>query len=159
MSSRREARERTMQGLYALEMGGGDEAHILKTVLHARLGKDKGALDFASRLFTATLEYQNEADAIVTRYAQNWDLSRIALIDRILLRIGITEMLVFDDVPPKVTINEMIEVAKGYSTDKSGQFVNGILDTVLMDFHKEGRFTKRGRGLIGMESISSREKE
>jgi N utilization substance protein B len=151
MSSRREARERTMQGLYALEMGGGSAEHVLKSILDDRLAEDKEARDFATTLFLRVLEHEEEADSIVVKYTQNWEFSRIALIDRILLRIGITELLAFDDVPPKVTINEVIEVAKGYSTAKSGQFINGILDTVFMDFQKEGRLNKRGRGLIGME--------
>jgi N utilization substance protein B len=146
-----------MQALYALEMCGGDPEYMLVTVLNDRLGKDKETLAFATSLFIRSLEYQTEADEIVSRYTKNWELSRIALIDRILLRIGIAEMLAFEDVPPKVTINEMIEVAKGYSTAKSGQFINGILDTVLVDFQKEGRLKKRGRGLIGMETLSSRD--
>jgi len=146
-----------MQALYALEICGGDPEYMRETVLQDRLGKDKDALDFATSLFIRTLEYKDEADEIVSKYTKNWDLSRIAMVDRIILRMGIAEMLAFDDVPPKVTINEMIEVAKGYSTVKSGQFINGILDTVLMDFQKEGRLKKRGRGLIGMEAISSRD--
>ncbi len=157
MSSRREARERTMQALYALEMCGGDPEHMIETVLRDQLGKDKEALAFATLLFIRTLEFEKEADKIVSRYTRNWELSRIALVDRILLRIGIAEMLAFEDIPPKVTINEMIEVAKGYSTEKSGQFINGILDTVLTDFQKKKRLKKRGRGLIGMETFSSQE--
>ena len=66
-------------------------------------------------------------------------------------------MLAVEDIPAKWTINEMIEVAKGYSTEKSGQFINGILDTVLTDFQKKKRLKKRGRGLIGMETFSSQE--
>jgi transcription antitermination protein NusB len=157
MSSRREARERAMQGLYALEMTGADPEHIINSILRNRLGSDKESLDFAISLFIRTIEHTTEADEIVSKYTKNWELSRIALVDRILLRIGIAEMLAFEDVPPKVTINEMIEVAKGFSTARSGQFINGILDTVLVDLKKENRLNKRGRGLIGMESGPTQE--
>jgi len=143
-----------MQALYALETGGADPEHVLETVIKNRLGNDSEAADFASKLFLRALRMQDEADQIVIQYTKNWEFSRIALVDRILLRMGITEMLAFDDVPPKVTINEMIEIAKGFSTRKSGQFINGILDSVLTDFRKDGKISKRGRGLIGMESLT-----
>jgi len=144
-----------MQGLYALEMTASDPEYIIDSVLRNRLETDKESLEFAINLFIRALEHTEEADEIVTRYTRNWELSRIALVDRILLRVGIAELLSFPDVPPKVTINEMIEVAKGFSTAKSGQFINGILDTVLVDLKKEGRLKKRGRGLIGMDSVST----
>ena len=152
MSSRREARESALQGLYALEVTSADPEFIIHSVLHTeRLQADKESLNFATSLFIRTVELSGEADEIVSRYTRNWDLSRIAMIDRIILRMGIAELLTFEDVPPKVTINEMIEVAKGFSTARSGQFVNGILDSVLADLNREGRLKKRGRGLIGME--------
>ena len=78
----------------------------------------------------------------------NWDLSRIALIDRILLRMGICEILFFPDIPPKVSINESIEIAKDYSTSSSGKFINGILDAILDDLKKDGKLNKKGRGLL-----------
>ena len=146
-----------MQALYALETSGSEPEFIMETVIRDRLGEDKEAFDFASHLFLRAIRLQEEADEIVVRYTRNWEFSRIALVDRILLRLGITEMLAFEDVPPKVTINEMIEIAKGFSTRKSGQFINGILDSVLTDFQKEGRISKRGRGLIGMESLTAGE--
>ncbi|NQV71824.1 transcription antitermination factor NusB [bacterium] len=156
MSSRREARERAMQAVYAFTIGGDDAEYVMESVIDAQLGTDKEAKVFAKKLFLRTLDISDEADAIVERYTENWELSRIALIDRILLRIAICEMLHFDDIPPKVTINEAIEVAKRYSTNRSGQFINGILDAILLDFQKEGRLKKSGRGLVGMDTITKR---
>jgi len=75
-------------------------------------------------------------------------VTRIAFIDKLLLRIGIGELLFAEDVPPKVTINETIEIAKEFSTAKSGKFINGILDAVLIDLKDEGKLRKVGRGLI-----------
>jgi len=159
MSSRREARERTLQALYAFELGGGDASHVLGNVIEPGLKDDREAIEFATSLFLRTLDFAGEADETLVEYTKNWELSRIALIDRILLRMAMCEMLSFPDIPPKVTINEAIEVAKRFSTAKSGQFINGILDAVLLDFQKSGRLKKSGRGLIGMESLMKRASE
>jgi N utilization substance protein B len=159
MSSRREARERTLQALYALELGGGDAEHVLRNVIKNRLKDDKEAVAFSTALFLKTLDFAQEADETVVAYTKNWELSRIALIDRILLRMAMCEMLSFPDIPPKVTINEAIEVAKRFSTAKSGQFINGILDAVLIEYQQSGRLHKSGRGLVGMDTIEKRAAE
>ncbi len=157
MSSRREARERVMQALYAFELGGGDAPHILDTLIRPKLTTDAAARTFAERLFLRTLGQVDEADKLISEHAENWDLSRIALIDRILLRMALSEFIRFEDIPPKVTINEAIDIAKRYSTDKSGKFINGILDATLLALQKQGRLHKSGRGLIGMPSIENRQ--
>ena len=156
MSSRREARERVMQALYAFNLGGGEVPHIIEMLVKPRLKEDATTLKFAETLFLRTLDVTDEADVLIGRHADNWDLSRIALIDRILLRMAVCEFLSFEDIPPKVTINEAIDIAKRYSTEKSGKFINGILDAALLDLQKHGRLKKTGRGLIGMQSIQSR---
>jgi N utilization substance protein B len=81
-------------------------------------------------------------------------MNRIALIDKILLRMGICEILHFPDIPPKVSINESIEIAKNFSTAGSAKFINGILDAILAEEKKTGKLNKSGRGLVE-ESISS----
>jgi N utilization substance protein B len=156
MSSRREARERVMQALYAFELGGGDVQHVIETLLRTTLEEDPESLRFAESLFLRTLDHTGAADALIKQHAENWDLERIALIDRILLRMAVCEFLAFEDIPPKVTINEAIDIAKRYSTDKSGQFINGILDAAVLDLQAQGRLKKSGRGLVGMQSISDR---
>jgi N utilization substance protein B len=159
MSSRREARERTLQALYAFELGSGEARHVIQTVIKRSLKDDKDSIDFATSLFLRTIDFSQEADETLIEYTKNWELSRIALIDRLILRMAMCEMLTFQDIPPKVTINEAIEVAKRYSTAKSGQFVNGILDAVLMKYQRAGRLNKSGRGLIGMDSVKKRAAE
>jgi len=154
MSTRRESRERVMQALYAFELGGGDAEHVMKTLLQETLSDDTPALQFAEKLFLRTLDRTEEIDAIIGSHTRNWDLSRIALLDRLILRMALCEMMSFEDIPPKVSINEAIEVAKKYSTDRSGQFVNGILDAALESLTKDGKMQKEGRGLIGMSSPS-----
>lgn len=153
MSSRREARERVMQALYAFELGGGDVPHIIRTILKHDLAEDATNFRFAEKLFLRTLDLVEEGETLISRHADNWELGRIALLDRIVLRMAICEFLVFEDIPPKVTINEAIDIAKHYSTDNSGKFVNGILDATLLDLQKQGRLKKSGRGLVGMQSI------
>lgn len=156
MSNRREARERVMQSLYAYELAGGEVQHIIETTLEPDLAGDPRNLKFATSLLLRTLDLTEEADVIIGRHTENWDLERIALIDRILLRMTICELLTFEDIPPKVSINEAIEIAKRYSTSKSGPFINGILDAVLLELQRAGRVKKSGRGLVGMQSIVDR---
>ena len=148
--TRREVRERVMQALYALEQGGGDAREVLDTVLLPALEEAEPATRrFGERLFLLALDYNDQADELVGDQVKNWEIERIALVDHVLLRLAITEFLGFEDIPPKVTINEAIEIAKRYSTHKSGQFVNGVLDGVLARLREEGRLKKAGRGLVG----------
>lgn len=151
MSQRREVRERVLQALYAAEMGGCDVDHIIETVLRPALGKEENAFNFAVSLFVRTLERTEQASGLIERHAENWHLSRIATIDRLLLQMAITEIETFEDIPPKVSINEAIDIGKRYSTQRSGQFINGILDAVLETLMAEGRVQKQGRGLVGMD--------
>lgn len=151
MSKRRYARECVMQALYAQELAGGDLNHTINTVIKPRLSDDDATLEFAVDLFNRSIDFRAEAIEIIQEHTQNWELDRIAVIDRILLQMAIVEFLFFEDVPPKVTMNELIEIAKRYSTGRSGRFVNGILDAVLESLKSAGRIVKTGRGLIGME--------
>ena len=77
------------------------------------------------------------ADQIIKKHLQNWEFNRVAKVDKVLLRMGICEIYFLDDIPPKVSISEMVEISKVYSTDESPVFINGILDTVYKDFQKK----------------------
>lgn len=156
MSNRRHAREQVMKALYARELAGGKPDHFIYTLIKPDLEADPTSLAFAETLFRRTIEQQNEADRIISTHAENWDLHRIAAIDRALLRMATCELLEFEDIPPKVSIDEAIEISKKYSTPKSGKFINGVLDSILMDLQREGRLQKSGRGLVGMDSIRNR---
>lgn len=144
-----------LQALYAFELSGDEAGHVIDTVLRPELGDDTKTFRFAERLFIRTIDTVEETDAVIAEHAQNWDLARIALLDRLLLRMAVCEFLTFEDIPPKVTINEIIEVAKSFSTEKSGQFINGILDAAVLELHRQGRLQKSGRGLVGMEAFSN----
>ena len=150
MSTRREVRERAMQALYAYEQGGGAPEDVLKNVLRPSIEDDPTGLRFAERLFLLAVDRADETDALIQQHVRNWEIGRIALVDRLLLRMALTELLAFEDIPPKVSINEAIEIAKRFSTPKSGKFINGILDAALLGMIEAGTVKKSGRGLVGM---------
>jgi transcription antitermination protein NusB len=150
---RRIIREKVVQALYAHEISGDPLEHVNECILSG-LAPNKAAHDFAQRLVAETVAHSTEIDQIIRARVANWDFKRIAILDRLILRMGICELLYFREIPPKVTMNEAIELAKLFSTEKSGQFVNGVLDAVLADIKNlgpealvEGAVTKVGRGL------------
>ncbi len=145
--NRHEVREKVLQALYALEISKNPVPFVIETVL-GELQKNPDDYEFATKLFLETTQHQPAFDVLIKKKAANWEFHRIALIDKILLRMGICEMMYFDDIPPKVSINEAIEIAKDFSTDKSGTFINGILDSILTDLRKEKTLSKKGRGLL-----------
>ncbi|MDZ7660124.1 transcription antitermination factor NusB [Fodinibius sp.] len=148
MAQRREAREAVLQALYANEIGKGRWEDIIKSVIKPRLSNDTEIFKFAERLFLKIVNNQEQIDEIIQEHLNNWRLGRLNTIDRLLLRIAITEFLYYEQIPTKVSINEAIEIAKKYSTKKSGNFINGILDSALEQLNKDGRINKKGRGLI-----------
>lgn len=105
-------------------------------------------LEYATRVLQKTAEMQERSRLLIDKHSKNWDLERIAMLDRILMNLAIAELVACADIPIKVTINEVIELAKRYSTDKSGVFINGILDAVIHELTDEGLITKSGRGLL-----------
>lgn len=104
-------------------------------------------VEFAQQLLRKTLDNSSMIDEKLKSTTSNWDFDRISLIDRILIEIACAEFISFSEIPTKVTMNEAIDIAKKYSTDKSGIFINGILDSMLNSFKKEGLVNKTGRGL------------
>ncbi len=102
--------------------------------------------EYAISLMNTVLEKEAYCTTLIQPQLNNWDAERIAIIDMILLRMGVCELLFFPTIPTKVTINEYIEVAKMYSTPQSGQFVNGVLDHILKDLEKEKQINKEARG-------------
>ena len=145
-----------MKALYAHEQAGGAPEHFIGTLLAPEFQEDPETLEFAETLFETTIETTDEADEIIQAHATNWDLPRITVVDRALLRMATTELLKFEEIPPKVSIDEAIEIAKTYSTPRSDTFINGVLDAILMELEREGRLNKSGRGLIGIEAIRER---
>jgi N utilization substance protein B len=152
---RRIVREKVLQALYAHELSKEPITLVAEYVLDS-LRKHKADFEFAKKLLYSVIQHQAELDVLIRSKSSNWQFDRIAVIDVLLLRMGICELIYFSDIPPKVTINEAIEIAKAYSTEKSGQFVNGILDAVYEDLQSSGRLSKSGRGLIEDTEAASR---
>lgn len=163
MGTRREGRERAVQFLFQHDVNPPPDleaalGHFWETQRQAALAEEKGRATwgqktqlppptveetavrlFAEPLIRGVLEHLNTIDEQIRRYAKNWDLHRMALVDRNILRLAIYEMVHRLDIPPVVTINEAIEIAKKYSTEDSGKFVNGILDKIRADLVRPAR--------------------
>ncbi len=148
---RRVVREKVLQILYAYTMNK-ESLDALKEAMLSDV-PEKADKEFADNLVNKVLLNRETLDKKIKERVDNWEMNRIALIDKILLRMGICEILYFPDIPPKVSINEAIEIAKLYSTAGSGKFINGILDAILTELKESGKLNKTGRGLLE-ESLS-----
>lgn len=146
-----------MQAIYACITSGQEPDDIFELLLRdieqeVEALEKKKKLSGDTRLLVAlyyeSMKNHEAYDAYIKRKAENWELDRIARIDRILMHMAICEMLNFEEIPVKVTINEYLELAKTYSTPKSSKFINGILDSLYNDFQEGGLIIKKGRGLI-----------
>jgi len=105
--------------------------------------------DFVKQLFRKSITYREMSLKLIEEKASNWDLDRIAFMDVLIMQIAITEMIEFKSIPTKVTLNEFLEIAKYYSTEKSNTFINGVLDKIMQKLKSEKKIKKTGRGLIG----------
>lgn len=148
MSNRRVAREAALKSLYAVEVGSNSTQQVTNVIIKPALKDDTDSIKFAERLLLVTVDNAEEHDKIIDRHIKNWEVGRLAIIDKLILRMALSELLFFKEVPTKVSINEAIELAKKYSTRKSGNFVNGILDAAFTHLKNENKIEKKGRGLI-----------
>lgn len=104
--------------------------------------------EYIIELFRKVIIHNKEYESIIDERTQNWEIDRIAAMDKLILKMAIAELLEFPSIPVKVTLNEYIEIAKLFSTPKSRIFINGILDKFIVDFNKENKIKKTGRGLM-----------
>ena len=110
--------------------------------------KSEEDLDFACELFAKTAVNYDEYQQQIERFTRNWDVERIAFMDNLIMATAVAELVGFESIPVKVTLDEYIEIAKFYSTNSSGTFINGVLDKLVAALQQEGRINKSGRGLI-----------
>lgn len=113
------------------------------------LFKDEDDREFAKNLLRKSIINHEELRTLIKEHSSNWDLDRIAFMDILIMQLAMTEFLYFPSIPTKVSMNEYIEISKYYSTEKSRNFINGILDKTLKDLKKTDKINKTGRGLIG----------
>lgn len=130
MKSRRQAREVVLKTLYRMETTQETPQEAFEDI-SSNWSKPVFDRDYALRLLRGVASLRRELDTVLRNIVKNWDIKRIAIIDKNILRIAIYEILYLDDIPPKVSMDEAIEIAKIYSTADSSKFVNGILDKVL----------------------------
>ena len=135
MGRRRKAREVALQFLYQLDRHGETDPTRHEVEFWARHPVDEATRRFASTLVHGAMGRHAEVDKLIAQYAEHWDIDRMAVVDRNILRLAVYELLDRPSVPPKVAINEAIEIGKKFGTGDSSRFINGILDRV----HKELR--------------------
>jgi N utilization substance protein B len=163
MGKRREARERAVQFLFQHDLSPPEDldralSEFWDTQRAAAIADDKGPAHwgqpvdlppptaeeaeerlFAEPLIRGALDHRDAIDEHIKKHVKNWELHRIAAVDRNIMRLAIYEMLYRDDIPPVVSINEAVDIAKRYSTRESGAFVNGILDQIRLSLHSPQR--------------------
>ena len=119
-----------------------------KDVLGTYYPDDETVKDYGAELLARTIQEKDVLEDIIKPMLKNWDHERLAVIDTILLNMAVCEFLFFESIPTKVTLNEFVDISKEYSTPKSKEFINGVLDQVLKQLESEGKIKKKGRGLI-----------
>lgn len=112
------------------------------------LPDEEATIEFGETLLLETIKNDDQLKEVINPLLENWDMERVANIDLIMLKMAVTEFLKFDSIPTKVTLNEYVEISKIYSTDKSKEFINGILDKLVRKLDGENKLNKKGRGLI-----------
>lgn len=165
MGMRRVARERAVQFLFQHDLNPPEDLpraleHFWETQRAAALPEEQGPTwgqpvelppptaedvavrEFAEGLIRGCIQHRDEIDEIIKKHSKNWGLHRMAAVDRNILRLAIYEMLHREDIPPVVSINEAVDVAKKFSTEDSGKFVNGILDKVKAELMRPARMVK-----------------
>jgi len=145
MSNRHLARTIAMQALFLWDFRGKKEANLEPLVAgvfknFAPQFDDHG---FVHDVINGVLKYQEAIDAYITKYATEWPLEQITIVDRNILRIGVYELIFNDEIPAKVAINEAIEIAKTFGSESSGKFVNGVLGAIYKDMLKENEKEKK----------------
>lgn len=129
VKSRRLGRELVLQALYAQEFTADSLDTILENLKRSYTITPETE-KYVKRLFTETVKHRDWTREEITRRLKNWDYDRVALIDRLILQMMMVEMVYLEDIPPKVSITEGVEIAKKYSTEESSAFINGVLDSL-----------------------------
>ena len=138
MGNRRRSRELAMQALFQMEM---NQDHSIEAIelFCKHFGVTEKVKPFFLRLVEGVMNVQHEIDPLIKSFSENWKMSRMSRADRNIMRIAVYELLYCDDIPPKVSINEAIDIGKKYGTEDSGPFINGILDSIRISLEKENQ--------------------
>lgn len=135
--SRRAAREKALQALYEIEVGGTELDEVFKNSVKPTItNSDKTA--FAENLLRGAWEHKEVLDTLISKYTRDWSIDRLAVVDRNILRIAVFEMTIMPDIPYEVSINEAVDLAKTYSTEKAAAFINAVLDNISKELKNKG---------------------
>lgn len=130
-------RDTALKALFAYDISKGEGEDVFQSALALVAIEDRGIIDFARSLFEGVISKGQDIDMAISSSATNWDIGRMATTDRNIIRIAVFELLYTPEVPPKVAINEAIELAKKYGDKESSKFVNGVLDKIK-SLHENG---------------------
>ncbi|RMZ49535.1 transcription antitermination factor NusB [Candidatus Marinimicrobia bacterium PRS2] len=133
---KRQARIITLQAIYARELQGSDLDDTCNFMMDVKKPPSENVIKYGKQLSNLIFMHTEEIDKLIISRSKNWDFDRITLIDKLILRMALTEMVYVNDVPPKVSIAEGVEIAKQFSTEDSSGFINGILDSVYNEIIK-----------------------
>ena len=144
MGQRRKARELAIQALFHKEYNTGSPEEIFDLICE-NFGTSQDTGSFSKELFLGVCENQNKLDKLISQSSKNWRLERMSYVDRSILRLGVFEILFMEDIPPKVSIDEAVELGKKYGTEDSGAFINGVLDNIFNQLKHGYQMLDKGR--------------
>lgn len=151
--SRRKSREAALQALFLIEMNPANPIELSLAVFLENFPVKKGSQPYFSRLVQGVGEQRETIDRLIRDYAENWRIERMSGVDRNILRIAVFELVFCNDIPPRVAINEAIDLGKQYGTEESGAFINGILDSIFLE--RYGKSEAEGERLDPLKSESN----
>ncbi len=147
MGSRRKARELCIKVLFHLSFSDGDADEAFELVCN-NFEAPKSSMAYARQMVKGVWEKKGELDSHIGKASKNWRIERMPVLDRSILRLAVMEMLYMDDIPPKVSIDEAVELGKGFGGEDSAAFINGVLDNVFNRLLNEGRFDEGVKGSV-----------
>ena len=139
VATRRDAREWAVQLLFQMDLNPPEDIAPVLSRFWEGVKSDEGTREYAERIVRGVISRRGELDAGIQNTIEHWDMERLAVIDRNVIRIAVFEMRHCTDVPPVVSINEAVDIAKYFGTAESGRFVNGILDKIRKGLDRPGR--------------------
>jgi N utilization substance protein B len=141
MGTRRQARELAMQALFYMDMQNHASLQMLEHFCE-NFRPPKKSKSFFLKMVNGFLANSTEIDTLIGRFSKNWKINRMSGVDRNVMRIAVYELLYCEDIPPKVSINEAVDIGKKFGTEESGAFINGIMDSIRQALEKEGMLKK-----------------
>ena len=142
MGKRRKARELTLQVLFNIEFSN-DDPDVVFNLICNNFNAPKFAQEFSKKLVLGISQKREHLDNLISNSSRNWRLERMSKVDRSILRLGVYEILFVDEIPPKVSIDEAVELGKIYGTEESGAFINGVLDNIFNKLKTDNDQTRK----------------